>query len=166
MRRLLPFALAVFALLPSLAWAEQDTVPIEHPVATFTRPEGWPGYPDDNGVLTVSADGKVNVGMKVIKAGNDREAEKTMLDVFRTRKVTVFPPSRHEAPARRVGGISARVVVFSGRDYDGQTQIVLTLVKLRSPDAYLAISEMGPPFALRAQSGALARMLGTVRMLK
>ena len=73
-----PALALAFALAPSFAetTADVETVPIEHPVATYTRPSGWTSYPDDNGVTSISSDGKVSVSTILVTANDVGAAEK------------------------------------------------------------------------------------------
>ena len=92
MKRPLILALAIalaFAHAPGFAEtsAEVETAPIENPVATYTRPSGWSTYPDDNGVTSISLDGKVSVSTILVTAIDLSAAEKFALDWYAKRRV-------------------------------------------------------------------------------
>ena len=148
------------------ACAESDTVPIENPVATFTRPGLWPSYPDDNGILTVSTDGAAAIDMIVANAADAGAAEAFALSRFASRRVTLFLASRYDMRDRRIGDRSARVVSFKGRGVEGPLRVVLILVKLDRPRSYLMISEQGAAHALAAHATEIGRMLDSIKLIK
>ena len=104
-RSLILAAALAFAVAPSFAEtaADVETVPIEHPVATYVRPSGWSSYPDDNGVTTVSADGKVSVSTILVTANDLGAAEKFASSWYAQRRVKLDPASWRTPPHRSIG---------------------------------------------------------------
>ena len=154
------------SLAAPFAWADEDTVPIDQPVATFMRPQGWPAYPDDHGVLTVSSDGRASVDMLLVNAADDSAAVSFALDHIATTRLKLQPASRHLKPDRTIDGRPAHVIERTGRDPEGPKQIILTQVKLDQPRSYLMIIVQGAPAGLKANAGKIERMLNSIKLLK
>lgn len=177
MKRLfiLAFAIAAFAsgfaaaaeqTVPMFAQTTEETVPIENPVATYSRPAGWASYPDDNGVTSVSFDGKVTVSMILMTANDVRAAEKFGLAWYAKRRVRPDLASMATQPHRSIDHLETTTLEFAGRDFDGRAEILLTLVKLGAKRKFLMICVWGPPLAMKANRASLNAILDSVRMTK
>ena len=167
-RSLILAAALAFAVAPSFAEtaADVETVPIEHPVATYTRPSGWPAYPDDNGVTTVSSDGKVSVSTILVTANDLGAAEKFALNWYAQRRVRLDLASRQTPPHRSIGHFETTALKFAGRDFDGPAEISTPLVKLGAKHKFLMICVLGPPLAMKANRAGVEAILNSIRMTK
>ena len=169
MKRPLILALAfAFPLAPSFAetTADVETVPIEHPIATYVRPSGWSSYPDDNGVTTISADGKVSVSTILVTANDLGAAEKFASSWYAQRRVRLNLASRQTPPHRSIGRFETTALKFAGRDFDGPVEISTTLVKLGAKHKFLMICALGPPLAMKANRAAVEAIMNSIRMTK
>lgn len=166
MKRSIILAFAIAAFAPSFAAAMEETVPIENPVATYSRPDLWTSYPDDNGVTSVSFDGKVTVSMILVTANDLPAAEKFGLAWYAKRRVRPDPASRETPPHRLIGHLETTAWKFAGRDFDGRVEIFLTLVKLAAKRKFLMICEWGSPQGMKANRASLAAIMNSVKIVK
>ena len=169
MKRSLILALTLaFAPAPSFAEtsADVETVPIENPVATYTRPSGWSTYPDDNGVTSISLDGKVSISTILVTANDLSAAEKFAFDWYAQRRVRLNLASPQTPPHRSIGSFETTALKFAGRDFDGPAEILLTLVKLGAKHKFLMICVLGPPLAMKAHRADVVAIMNSIRMTK
>jgi hypothetical protein len=167
-RPLILAAALALAVAPSFAEtsADVETVPIERPVATYTRPSGWSSYPDDNGVTTISADGKVSVSTILVTADDLGAAEKFASSWYAQRRVRLDLASRQTPPHRSIGHFETTALKFAGSDFDGPAEISTTLVKLGAKHKFLMICVIGPPLAMQKIRADVEAIMNSIRMTK
>jgi hypothetical protein len=151
----------------TLPGAEARTFPIppDHPVATIDVPDDWRPISIRDGVEGAAMSGAVRFAAEFIAAPDLDAASAAATAKLKQSGVVVDAETRHAA-RRRLNGLDALKIDYSGTDPSGESDITIILVALPLKAGFVAVCYWGEDEAQESVSNDLQSIAESVELAK